>query len=81
MKENILVEMRNKVDAVSRVMQNVINELTTVRDMAVGSLEVIKKLPGYNKAIEELKNEMIEANKLVEQANEKIKSTDKKLEL
>tara|TARA_B110000196_G_scaffold109036_1_gene94505 strand:+ start:1090 stop:1335 length:246 start_codon:yes stop_codon:yes gene_type:complete len=81
MKENILVEMRNKVDAVSRVMQNVINELTTVRDMAVGSLEVIKKLPGYDKAIEELKNEMIEANKLVEQANEKIKSTDKKLEL
>ena len=81
MKESILIEMRNKIDAMSRVMQNIINELTTVRDMSVGSLEVIKKLPGYSKAIEELKSEMIKANKLIKQAEDQVKSSDKKLEL
>ena len=30
MKENTLVEMKNKVDALTRVMQNVINELSLI---------------------------------------------------
>ena len=81
MKENTLVEMKNKVDALTRVMQNVINEFNIIKDMSVGTLEVVKKLPNYQDAIDELKEEMIKANKLAKQAEDTVNKEDKKLEL
>jgi hypothetical protein len=69
MKEQSLVEMKNKVEALSRVMQQVINELTNLRDLSIGTLEALKNMPGYNEAIEKLKADVI------------AKSDEKKLEL
>ena len=62
MKENKLIEMKNKVEALTRVVQQLITELQFTREVAVGSLETIKKMPGYNKALEELKNEVTKKN-------------------
>jgi hypothetical protein len=59
MKEQSLVEMKNKVEALSRVMQQVINELTNLRDLSVGTLETLKNMPDYNDAIEKLKTDLI----------------------
>tara|TARA_R100001510_G_C7453876_1_gene77478 strand:- start:207 stop:437 length:231 start_codon:yes stop_codon:yes gene_type:complete len=58
MKESKLIEMKNKVESLTRVVQQLINELQFTREVAVGSLETIKKMPGYDKALEELKNEV-----------------------
>lgn len=69
MKEQSLIEMKNKVDALSRVMQQVINEITNLRDLSIGTLETLKNMPGYNDAIEKLKADVI------------TKSDEKKLEL
>jgi len=69
MKEQSLVEMKNKVEALSRVMRQVINELTNLRDLSIGTLEALKTMPGYNEAIEKLKADVI------------AKSDEKKLEL
>jgi|688.fasta_scaffold819486_2 hypothetical protein len=69
MKEQSLIEMKNKVEALSRVMQQVINELTNLRDLSIGTLEALKNMPGYNEAIEKLKADVI------------TKSDEKKLEL
>tara|TARA_R100000654_G_scaffold66753_1_gene95105 strand:- start:98 stop:313 length:216 start_codon:yes stop_codon:yes gene_type:complete len=52
--------MKNKVEAQSRVMQALINELTHMRDLSVGTLETLKLMPGYEDAIEKLKNNMVE---------------------
>ena len=60
MKENTLIEMKNKVDAMTRVMQQLITEIQFTREVAVGSLETIKKMPGYDEALEQLKNEVTE---------------------
>jgi hypothetical protein len=60
MKENKLIEMKNKVDAMARVMQQLITEIQFTREVAVGSLETIKKMPGYDEALEQLKNEVTE---------------------
>ncbi len=60
MKENKLIEMKNKVEALTRVVQQLITELQFTREVAVGSLETIKKMPGYEKALEKLKKEVIE---------------------
>ena len=62
MKENKLIEMKNKVEALTRVVQQLITELQFTREVAVGSLETIKKMPGYNEALEELKNEVTKKN-------------------
>ena len=58
MKENKLIEMKNKIEAMTRVMQQLITEIQFTREVAVGTLETIKKMPGYDKALEKLKNEV-----------------------
>jgi len=68
MKENTLIEMKNKVDAMTRVMQQLITEIQFTREVAVGSLETIKKMPGYDKALEQLKNEVTEKPSEAEEA-------------
>lgn len=59
MKEQSLIEMKNKVEALSRVMQQVINEITNLRDLSIGTLETLKNMPGYDDAIEQLKTDLI----------------------
>ena len=39
-------------------MEGVLIELINLRDLSVGTLETLKKMPGYEKAIEELKEEL-----------------------
>tara|TARA_R100001443_G_scaffold89028_1_gene95440 strand:+ start:439 stop:660 length:222 start_codon:yes stop_codon:yes gene_type:complete len=58
MKETKLIEMKNKVEAMTRVLQQLITELQFTREVAVGTLETIKKMPGYDEALEKLKNEV-----------------------
>ena len=58
MKESILIEMRNKVDALTRVIQNIIYDINETKDLSRGTLEVLKKIPGYKKAVDELKTEI-----------------------
>tara|TARA_R110000803_G_scaffold37040_8_gene79820 strand:- start:5166 stop:5387 length:222 start_codon:yes stop_codon:yes gene_type:complete len=59
MKESKLLEMQNKVVALTNIMQQVINEISHLRELSVGTLETIKLLPGYDEAIETLKSNII----------------------
>ena len=58
MKESKLIEMKNKIKALTNVVQKIITESQFTREVAIGSLETIKKMPGYEKALEKLKNEV-----------------------
>tara|TARA_R100000734_G_C3303843_1_gene94364 strand:+ start:520 stop:741 length:222 start_codon:yes stop_codon:yes gene_type:complete len=58
MKETKLIEMKNKVEAMTRVLQQLITELQFTREVAVGTLETVKKMPGYDEALEKLKSEV-----------------------
>jgi len=58
MKESTLLEMQNKIKALTNVIQHLINENTQLRDLSVGTLETIKLMPGYDEAIEELKESL-----------------------
>ena len=60
MKESTLLEMKNKIEAQSRVMQALINEVTHLRELSVGTLETIKLMPDYQDAIDALKKQMEE---------------------
>jgi len=63
MKEQKLIIMHNKVERLGALMEGVLIELTNLRDLSVGTLETLKKMPGYKKAIEKLKEEIQEGIK------------------
>ena len=72
MKESKLIEMQNKVGALTRVVQQLINEINNLKDLSIGTLEVVKKMPKYKKAVDELKAEMEEANKINQTSKKKL---------
>ena len=63
MKESTLLEMQNKIKAMTNVLQQLINEQTRLRNLSVGTLETLKLMPGYDKAIEFLKKEVTKKEK------------------
>ena len=58
MKESKLIEMKNKLEALTRVTQQLITELQFTRELAVGTLETIKLMPDYQEALDKLKKEV-----------------------
>lgn len=58
MKEQTLLELKNKVETLGRVNTYLMKEVAMLKDLAVGSLETIKLMKGYEKAIEKLKEKM-----------------------
>ena len=58
MKEKNLIEMKNKIEASTRVLQHFMKELQYLRELSVGTLETVKLLPGYQDAIEQLKKQV-----------------------
>ena len=60
MKESKLLEMQNKIKAITNVLQQLINEITHLRELSVGTLETIKLMPDYQDAIDALKKQMEE---------------------
>ena len=58
MKESKLIEMQNKIKAMTNIIQQLINDITHLRELSVGTLEAVKLMPGYQDAIEALKKQM-----------------------
>ena len=63
MKESKLLEMQNKIAALTRVMQQMINEMNILSTTAMGTLETVKLMPGYKESIEQLKAQAAELEK------------------
>jgi len=61
MKESKLLEMQNKIASLTRVIQQMINELNILSTTVMGTLETVKLMPGYQESIDKLK---IQAEKL-----------------
>mgnify|MGYP003138909797 CR=1 FL=1 len=79
MKESTLLEMQNRMKSMTNVMQQMINEITHLRELSVGSLETIKLMPGYQDAIDALKKQMEEKIKEKEKAKQNgVKQQDTK---
>jgi len=57
MKESRLIEMNNKIESQTRVMQEMINELGQTRNIIVSLLEIVKRLKEYKPIIKQLQDE------------------------
>ena len=58
MKESKLIEMQNKIKAMTNIIQQLINEVTHLRELSVGTLETLKLMEGYDQAIKDLQSTM-----------------------
>ena len=69
MKESTLLEMKNKIEAMGRVIQMLLDEMNNIRTLSIGTLETIKHMPGYEDALGKLKEQIKEneANGVIEQ--------------
>tara|TARA_R110002126_G_C10324517_1_gene489273 strand:+ start:468 stop:671 length:204 start_codon:yes stop_codon:yes gene_type:complete len=63
MKESKLIEIQNKVESQTRVMQQIINELGQTRNIVVSLLEIVKNLKEYQPIIKKLQDDREADNK------------------
>ena len=64
--------LEKKIEALIRVIQQIMDENNYLKDLSVGTLETIKQMPDYDAAIEKLKENL---------EKEKVEEPEKKLEL
>ena len=76
MKEKTLIEMANKIKALTNVAQHLLNEVANIRELSVGTLETIKKMPNYNEAIESLKKDLVEKSSKTKEAKPDRKASE-----
>ena len=69
MKEQTLIEMKNKIETLGLINQKLISELNQTATIALGVLETIKHMPGYDKAIERVKEQAAEQASKAEATN------------
>ena len=70
MKESTLLEMKNKIKSMTNISQYLMNEVTHLRELSVGTLETIKLMPDYQDAIDALKKQMEDNIKEKEKAKQ-----------
>jgi hypothetical protein len=57
MKEQTLIEMKNKIETLGSVVQTLMIEMNHLKTLSFGTSKLIKEMPGYNEAIEKLKQD------------------------
>jgi predicted ATP-grasp superfamily ATP-dependent carboligase len=68
MKESKLIEMSNKIESMGAALNRLIQELTNLKDLSIGTMELIKCMPDYEKALDKLKKDLTTKK---EESNEK----------
>lgn len=57
MKESKLIEMWNRIEILGQNVQQVIQEMNNLKDLSIGTMSLVKKLPDYEKALEDLQKD------------------------
>jgi len=60
MKESELIQIKNKVEALARISEYVLNELNHVKTLATGTFQTIKEMSEYDDAVKKLTDKLKE---------------------
>ena len=60
MKESKLIEMQKKIESLGRLAQLLLQEVSTLKTLSYGTHETLKLIPGYEQAIEQIKEKVAE---------------------
>ena len=61
--------LEKKIEALIRVVQQLLDENNYLKDLAVGTLETVKNIEGYEQAIEKLKEKVAAESSETEEAD------------
>ena len=59
MKEQTIIEMKNKIETLGMINQKLISEVSQTATIALGTLETLKHMQGYEQAIEKVKEQKV----------------------
>ncbi len=76
MKEQTLIEMRNKIETLGGVANQLIKEVNNIKQLALGTLETIKQMPDYDEAINKLKEQAAEQTSEAKTLDTREKASD-----
>ena len=62
-KQSRVEVLEKKVDSLIRVAQQLLNENTHLKELSIGTLETIKLMPSYGKAIKKLQEKIVEESR------------------
>ena len=62
MKEQTLIEMRNKIETLGSVVQTLAIEINHLKTLSFGTSKIVENMLGYEDAMEKLKEQAKEEN-------------------
>jgi hypothetical protein len=62
MKEQTLIEMKNKIQSLTNVVQHLYTEIEYLRTVSVGTLETMKHMSDYDDALGKVKDKVKETS-------------------
>jgi hypothetical protein len=68
-KQSRVDNLEKRMAATTNVIQQVINELSYLKDLSIGTLETIKNMESYEQAIEKLKEKVVAESGKAEEAD------------
>lgn len=68
-KQSRVDSLEKRMAATTNVLQHMMNELSYIKDLCVGTLETIKQMPDYEEAINKLKEKVAAEPGETEEAN------------
>tara|TARA_B100001939_G_scaffold335262_1_gene337132 strand:+ start:937 stop:1176 length:240 start_codon:yes stop_codon:yes gene_type:complete len=77
MKENKLVEMWNRIEILGSNVQQIIQELQNLKDLSIGTMQLVKNFPDYEDAVNKLKEEL---KKQTEKAKKEKENVEQQLD-
>ncbi len=73
-KQSRVDNLEKRMAATTNVIQQMINELSYLKDLSIGTLETIKNMESYEQAIEKLKEKVVAESSETEKADANTKA-------
>lgn len=58
MKESELIQIKNQAKKIVGMQQAILSQLQNLKDLSIGTLETLKRMDGYPKAVDQLKEDI-----------------------
>ena len=59
--------VEKKIQAITNVLQGILSDMNNMRDLSIGTLETLKLMKGYDKALEKLQDNIKKENEANEE--------------
>lgn len=56
-------QLESRIETLGAIIDRLISETSNLKDLAIGTMTLVKKLPGYEEALKEMKTELTQENK------------------